>query len=147
MERGQDMFGRDAAQDFLAGAFAPWVQALDLTVQEVDPSGRVVVVMPITDAIARMGGIVCGQALATLADTTMVLCTAAHFGSPRDVATTNLDTQFLSAGRGSHIRCSGRITRAGRALIFAQADLASLPDLRPVASASATFFVPEEKAR
>lgn len=141
------MFGRDAAQDFLAGAFAPWVQALDLTVQEVDPSGRVVVVMPITDAIARMGGIVCGQALATLADTTMVLCTAAHFGSPRDVATTNLDTQFLTAGRGSHIRCSGRITRAGRALIFAQADLASLPDLRPVASASATFFVPEDKAR
>jgi len=141
------MFGPQAAQAFLASSFAPWVQALELTVNEVDPSGRVVVSMPVTDAVARMGGIVCGQALATLADTTMVLCTAAHFGGPRDVATTNLDTQFLSAGRGSHILCTGRITRAGRALIFAQADLTAFPDARPVASASATFFVPQEKAR
>ncbi|HSG56216.1 PaaI family thioesterase [Seohaeicola saemankumensis] len=141
------MFGKNEAQAFLADAFAPWVQALDLTVDEIDPEGRAVVSMPITADIARMGGIVCGQSLATLADTAMVLSTAAHFGAPRDVATTNLDTQFLSAGRGARIRCTARITRAGRSLIFAQADLVALPDGKPVASASATFFVPEKAPR
>ncbi len=141
------MFGKDEAQAFLASAFAPWVQALDLTVEEITPEGCAVLSMPITDDIARMGGIVCGQSLATLADTAMVLSTAAHFGAPRDVATTNLDTQFLSAGRGARISCTARITRAGRSLIFARADLTALPDGRPVASASATFFVPEKAAR
>jgi uncharacterized protein (TIGR00369 family) len=141
------MFDTDQAQAFLASSFAPWVQALDLTVEDVRADGHAVLSMPITEAVARMGGIVCGQALATLADTAMVLSTAAHFGSPRDVATTNLDTQFLSAGRGERIRCTARITRAGRSLIFAQADLVALPDGRPVASASATFFVPEKAPR
>ena len=141
------MFGKDEAQAFLANAFAPWVQALDLTVEEITPEGRAVLSMPITDDIARMGGIVFGQSLATLADTAMVLSTAAHFGAPRDVATTNLDTQFLSAGRGTRISCTARITRAGRSLIFAQADLIALPDGRPVASESATFFVPDKAPR
>lgn len=129
------MFGKNEAQAFLADAFAPWVQALDLTVDEIDPEGRAVVSMPITEDIARMGGIVCGQSLATLADTAMVLSTAAHFGAPRDVATTNLDTQFLSAGRGARIRCTARITRAGRSLIFAQADLVALPDGKQIGRA------------
>ena len=141
------MFGKDEAQAFLANAFAPWVQALDLTVEEITPEGRAVLSMPITDDIARMGGLICAQSLAPLADTAKDLSTAAHFGAPRDVATTNLDTQFLSAGRGARISCTARITRAGRSLIFAQADLIALPDGRPVASASATFFVPEKAAR
>lgn len=141
------MFTPDQAQAFLASSFAPWVQALNLRVEAVSPEGHAVLSMPITDDVARIGGIVCGQALATLADTAMVLSTAAHFGAPRDVATTNLDTQFLSAGRGERIRCTARITRAGRSLIFAQAELVALPDGRPVASASATFFVPEKTPR
>lgn len=141
------MLSTDQAQAFLASSFAPWVQALNLRVDEITPEGRAVLSMPITDDVARMGGIVCGQALATLADTAMVLSTAAHFGELRDVATTNLDTQFLSAGRGERISCTARITRAGRSLIFAQADLLALPDGRPVASASATFFVPEKAAK
>jgi uncharacterized protein (TIGR00369 family) len=140
------MLSIDQAQAFLASSFAPWVQALNLRVDEITPDGRAVLSMPITDDVARMGGIVCGQALATLADTAMVLSTAAHFGAPRDVATTNLDTQFLSAGRGERISCTARITRAGRSLIFAQADLVALPDGKPVATASATFFVPEKAA-
>ena len=141
------MFGKDEAQAFLASSFASWVQALDLRVDEISADGHAVLSMPITEDVARMGGIVCGQALATLADTAMVLSTSAHFGAPRDVATTNLDTQFLSAGRGERIRCTARITRAGRSLIFAQAELVALPDGRPVASASATFFVPEKATR
>ena len=46
------MFGKDEAQAFLANAFAPWVQALDLTVEEITPEGRAVLSMPITDSMS-----------------------------------------------------------------------------------------------
>lgn len=127
------------AQAWLASDFAPWVQALNLSVTAVTPTGAVLE-MPVTPALARVGGIVCGQALAAMADTAMVIACAGHFGAPRPVGTVTLDTQFLRPGSGSHIRCAAEIVRAGRALIFARATMVALPDGKPVATATATFF-------
>lgn len=131
----------DEAQEFLAQAFAPWVQALDLTIEELTPH-EAVLSMPITDQLARMGGIISGQALAAMADTSMVFACIGHMGEPKPVATTNLDTQFLRPGVGDRIRCEARIVRAGMALIFCQATMVSLPSEKAVATATATFFCP-----
>jgi acyl-coenzyme A thioesterase PaaI-like protein len=89
-----------------------------------------------------MGGIVCGQALATLADTAMVFACAGRLGRFEPVATTNLETRFLSAARGDAVRCTARVIKAGRAMIFAEALLIRLPDAATVAAASATFYLP-----
>lgn len=129
------------AQAFLEQGFAPWVKALDLTVEEISPT-HAVLTMPITDQLARMGGIVSGQALAAMADTSMVIACMGHFGSLTPVATTNLDTQFLRPGTGERIRCDAQIVRAGKALIFCQATMVALPSDKPVATATATFFCP-----
>jgi uncharacterized protein (TIGR00369 family) len=129
------------AQQFLAEAFAPWVQALDLTVEDISPRGASLS-MPITDDLARMGGIISGQALAAMADTSMVIACMGHFGALKPVATTNLDTQFLRPGTGERIRCDAQIVRAGKALIFTQATMVALPSDKPVATATATFFCP-----
>ncbi|SEP01050.1 uncharacterized domain 1-containing protein [Salinihabitans flavidus] len=129
------------AQAFLDQNFAAWVRALNLTVTEIGPKGAVLT-MPITGDLARVGGIISGQALAAMADTAMVIATGGHFGEMRPVATTNLDTQFLRPGRGDTIRCEAEIVRAGKALIFARATMTALPDGKPVAAATATFFVP-----
>ncbi len=132
-------FSPDDAQAWLAADFAPWVQALNLTVTAVTVNSAQLT-MPITPALARVGGIVCGQSLAAMADTTMVIACAGHFGEPRPVGTVTLDTQFLRPGAGSHIRCDAEIIRAGKSLIFARATLVALPDDKPVAMATATFF-------
>lgn len=132
-------FTATMAQVWLADDFAPWVQALDLTVEQVTPT-TACLSMPITPALARVGGIVCGQSLAALADTAMVIACAGHFGASRPVGTVTLDTQFLRPGTGHRIRCDAEIVRAGKALIFARATLIALPDGRPVATATATFF-------
>lgn len=129
------------AQTFLEQGFAPWVKALDLTVQEVSAQ-HAVLTMPITDQLARMGGIVSGQALAAMADTAMVIACLGSFGDLRAIATTNLDTQFLRPGTGDHIRCEARIVRAGKQLIFCQATMIALPSDKVAATASATFFCP-----
>ncbi|MFZ7093878.1 PaaI family thioesterase [Primorskyibacter sp. 2E233] len=135
------MLDTDQAQRLLEENFADWVQALSPKVVQIGPEGAVLEI-PVTPAIARVGGIVCGQALATLADTSMVFACAGRLGEFKPVATTNLETRFLSAARGDAVRCEARVIRAGRALIFAEAMLLSQPDGKPVAAASATFFQP-----
>lgn len=129
------------AQALLEDNFAPWVRDLSPTVTRIDQEAAVLEI-PATDRIARVGGLTCGQALATLADTTMVFACVGRFEEFRPVATTNLETRFLAAAKGEAIRCTARILRAGRSLIFAEATLISLPDAKPVAAASATFFLP-----
>ncbi|WP_270729361.1 PaaI family thioesterase [Shimia sp. Alg240-R146] len=131
----------DDAQTLLAKGFAPWVQALDLTITDISPTGATLT-MPITDALARFGGIISGQALAAMADTAMVFACFGHLDAFTPVATTNLDTQFLRPGTGDLIRCDAEIVRAGKALIFARATMVALPSDKAVATATATFFVP-----
>ncbi|MEO0401875.1 MAG: PaaI family thioesterase [Pseudomonadota bacterium] len=127
-------------QQFLDGNFAPWVLALSPTVYEAGPDS-VTLDIPITPDIARVGGIVSGQALATLADTAMVLAVGAHLGRMEPVATVTLDTQFLRPGAGDTILAEAEITRAGRSLIFARCTLSALPMGKAVALATATFAV------
>lgn len=128
------------AQTVLNRAFAPWVRALDLTITDISPRGATLT-MPITPDLVRIGGIVSGQALAAMADTAMVFAAMGHLGAPAPVATTNLDTVFLRPGTGDLIRCDAEILRAGKALIFARATLTALPSDKPVATATATFFL------
>lgn len=130
------------AQRLLEENFAPWVQALQPTITAIGPD-EAVLEIPVTSKIARVGGIVCGQALATLADTSMVFACAGRLGAFKPVATTNLETRFLSAARGDRVRCTARVIKAGRALLFAEATLIRLPDAVPVAAASATFYLAE----
>ena len=129
------------AQRLLEENFAPWVLSLQPKVTEITPLNAILEI-PVQEDIARVGGIVCGQALATLADTTMVFACAGHLGAFTLVATTNLETRFLSAAKGDAVRCEARVIRAGRALIFAEAVLTRQPDNKQVAAASATFFKP-----
>ena len=131
----------EIANGWLETYFADWVRALEPKVETMACTGTVLT-MPITPAIARVGGIVSGQALATLADTAMVIACAGHFREFRPVATTNLDLQFLRPATGDKVECTATIVRAGKALIFARAVLCVEPSGKEVATATATFAVP-----
>jgi len=131
----------DQVQRFLDDNFAPWVLALDPRVTAATVDG-VSLDIPITADIARVGGIVSGQALVTLADTAMVLAVGAHVGRMIPVATVTLDTQFLRPAAGDSIRAQATIARAGRALAFATCRLTAWPSGKDVALSTATFAVP-----
>jgi len=128
-------------QTILDENFAEWVRALDLTVTEFSPKAAVLH-MPLAPHLARVGGIVSGQALAALADTAMVLAAVAHAGEMRMFATTDLHTQFLRPGVGSAILCRAEVVRAGKALVFARAEMREETSDKLVASATATFYAP-----
>mgnify|MGYP000713245633 CR=1 FL=1 len=130
----------DDLNGFLADNFAQWVRDLALDVTEVSES-HTISRMPNTDRLARVGGIISGQALMTMADTTMVLATAGYFGAFRPVATTNFTCQFLRPGVGDWIVCRADIVRAGKSMAFVEAEMVAEPSGKPVARAQATFFV------
>lgn len=131
----------DDARKILYDNFADWVLALAPEVIEFEPT-HTLVRMPLGDHLARVGGIVSGQALAALADTTMVLCAIAHAGEFKLFATTDLHTQFLRPGVGTAILCRAEVVRAGRALIFARAEMSEESSGKLVATATATFYAP-----
>lgn len=132
---------KDTANGWLDSYFADWVRALEPRVDALACTGAVLSI-PVDDRIARVGGIVSGQALATLADTAMVIACAGHFREFRPVATTNLEVQFLRPASGERISCTATIVRAGKSVIFARATLVAEPSGKDVATATATFMLP-----
>ena len=131
----------DTANTWLADNFADWVLALEPRVDSMACTG-VVLSIPVREKIARVGGIVSGQALATLADTAMVIACARHFREFRPVATINLDVQFLRPAVGARVSCAAALVRPGKSLIFARAVLTVEPAGKDVATATATFAIP-----
>lgn len=128
----------DTAEAILEQTFAPWVRALGIRIPEIGPE-RTVLTIPIGPEIMRIGDIVSGQALATLADTAMVFACFGHLDGPEPVGTVTLDTQFLRPASGDSIRAEAEVTRAGKSMMFARCTLIAEPSGKPVALATATF--------
>ncbi|WP_342341976.1 PaaI family thioesterase [Cribrihabitans marinus] len=59
---------------------------------------------------------------------------------PRLFATTDLHTQFLRPGTGRAILCRAHVVRAGRALVFARAEMSDADSAKLVATATASFY-------
>lgn len=135
------MLTPDTAQTLLSEHFAEWVQALAPEVLAIDRE-HALVRMPLGPHLARTGGIVSGQALAALADTSMVLAAIAQEDELRLFATTDLHTQFLRPGVGRAILCRAQVVRAGKALVFTRADMHEEDSGKLVATATATFYAP-----
>ena len=130
----------------LADAFAPWVQDLNLSVEHIGSDG-ITMRLPADARLSRIGGIVSGQAMAAMADTTMVLALAAHFGGFRPVATVDIAMSFMRAVKSSDVLCEARVRRAGRSLAFVHAELRAADDSQIAAVANGTFAIPDTGAR
>ena len=128
----------ETAQRILDDNFAVWIRALQPEIREINTE-RTVMTIPITPEINRVGDIVCGQALAALADTAMVFACFGHLDMLEPVGTVTLDTQFLRPASGDAIRAEAEVTRAGRSMMFARCTLIAEPSGKPVALATATF--------
>ena len=109
-------------QAALSDYFAPWVQALHLQVEPVQPEGAVLLRPPHSDQLARTGGMLCGQAMMAAADTAMVLALIAHFGEFRPCTTVQLSTSFLKPLSGQDALIHARVLRAGKTMAFGEID-------------------------
>lgn len=127
-----------ALQQALAELFAPWVQALDLRVEAADAEG-VRLRLPLTPALVREGGVLCGQAMMAAADTAMVLALMQHFGQFRPCTTVQLSSSFLRPLSAQDAAVHARVLRAGKALAFGEIEIAGARDGKSACRASTTY--------
>ncbi|PUE20503.1 phenylacetic acid degradation protein [Limnohabitans sp. MMS-10A-160] len=128
----------DQLQQSLADLFAPWVQALNLRVENLQADG-VTLRLPQSDQLSRVGGMLCGQAMMAAADTAMVLALIRHFGEFRPCSTVQLSSTFMKPLSGQDALITARVLRAGKAMAFGEIDLAGADDGKSVFRASTTY--------
>lgn len=129
---------KQTLQAALPEYFAPWVQALGLQVEGFD-ADSVTLRLPRSDALSRVGGMLCGQAMMAAADTAMVLALINQFGAFRPCTTVQMNTSFLKPLSGQDALVQARVLRAGKALAFGEIDIRGAEDGKSVCRASTTY--------
>ena len=129
---------KQTLESLLKDWFAPWVQALDLRVESFE-IGAVSLRLPQQAALSRIGGMVCGQALMSAADTAMVLAIVTRLGDQRPMTTVQLNTSFLKPLANQDAWVTARVLRAGKSLVFGEIDIVSVNDGKSVCRASTTY--------
>lgn len=133
-----------AAQAVLAENFAPWVQALGLTVEAV-ASDAATLRLPFDPQLVRVGGTVCGQALMTAADTAMVIAVSAALGGFRPMATVGQTISFLRPVANDDVLVEARVLRLGRTLAFGEISLRAAGSGALAAHGTTTYALPSER--
>jgi uncharacterized protein (TIGR00369 family) len=118
--------------------FAPWVLELGLTVQTADADG-VVLRLPLSAALARSGGTLCGQAMMAAADTAMVMALIHHFGAFRPCTTVQMSSSFMKPLSNQDALVHARIVRAGKTMAFGEIDICGADDGKSVCRCSVAY--------
>jgi uncharacterized protein (TIGR00369 family) len=142
-------FDIEEARRVLVKVFAPWVQDLGLSVEEVcdvPPAGLAadwqpgaILRMAFSERLCRHGGVVCGQALMALADTSMVIAIVAANRGYRPMMTVDQTTHFMRAAASCDVLADARVVRLGRTMSFGRVTLLNAADNKPVAMVSSAF--------
>jgi uncharacterized protein (TIGR00369 family) len=131
-------FDKDAAATLLTTVFAPWVQDLDLTVESVDAGGASLR-MRFSEKLCRDNGVICGQALMSLADTAMVFAVSAAAGEYVPMTTVDQTIHFLRPAVRTDLVADARVVRLGRTMAYGSVSIAVEGDDRPVAMAQTAY--------
>jgi uncharacterized protein (TIGR00369 family) len=138
-------FGLEAAQALLkTDIFPAWIQDLQLGVEKLhpaaDPDGiGAVLRMKFSERLCRDGGMICGQALMSLADTAMIFAVSAASGGYRPMSTVDLTTHFMRPAVNSDVLADARIVRMGKSMAFGQVMLTGVFDPKPLAMVSSAY--------
>jgi uncharacterized protein (TIGR00369 family) len=134
-EQKAEEFDIEEARRVLGDVFAPWVRDLGLSIGSVEyapPPGAAadwqpgaVLRMAFSERLCRNGGIVCGQALMALADTSMVIAILAANRGYRPMTTVDQTTHFMRAVTQSDVLADARVVRLGRTMSFGRVTLSS----------------------
>ena len=143
-ETAKSAFDVTEAQQLLIDVFAPWVQDLQLSIEAIHQPGTeggagAILRMKFSERICRDGGIICGQALMSLADTAMVFAVAAASGRYRQMTTVDQTSHFLKPASNADVLADARIVRIGRTMAFGQVMLTPDFDTKPVAMVSTAY--------
>lgn len=114
------------ATEILHENFAPWIQTLNLEVEETTPT-TTTLRLPWNPTLAREGGTLCGQALMAAADTATVLAISAARGTYCPMTTVQQNTTFQRPIKETDVLITARVTKLGRTLAFTDITMTPAP--------------------
>ena len=136
-------FDTASAAALLATVFAPWVQDLDLSVERIEADSAVLR-MPFSDRLCRDNGVVCGQAMMSLADTAMVFAVSTAAGGYLPMTTVDQTMHFLRPAMRVNLRADARVVRLGRTMAYGSVTIHATGDTRPIAMAQTAYALLRE---
>lgn len=113
-----DAAGLQASLDQLG---ADYVKRLGLVVREARP-GHVVLDLPVTPELVHAGGVLCGQAILSAADTAFLLAMIAQLGEFRPMTTVQLQASFVRPvpRDATHVCVVASVLRPGKTLSYGE---------------------------
>ncbi|MGW0808072.1 PaaI family thioesterase [Nonomuraea sp. NPDC002799] len=128
------------AEAILQEYFAPWIQELGLRVEEVGER-HAIVRLPWSDALARDGGGLSGQAMMAAADTATVVAISSARGGFVPMTTVQQSTTFQRPVSGKDVLIDVRITKLGRTLAFSEIALTAEGSNEIAAQATTVYAI------
>ncbi len=125
------------ARSLLEEGFAPWVQDLNITFDDID-DGVATLRVPPSPRLNRLGGMVCGQAIMSLADTAMVFAIASSLGKLVPMTTVSQTTAFLRAATDNDLVAVARVIKLGKQIVYGEVNLYTDDPDKPVAHVTST---------
>ena len=122
----------------LADYFANWLQGLNLAV-EATTADSVTLRLPQNDQLARPGGMLCGQAMMSAADTAMVVALIHHFGELKPCTTVQMSTSFMRPLSNQDALVEARLVRVGKTMAFGEIDIRGADDGKSVCRSSIAY--------
>ena len=136
-------FGIADAEEALERVFAPWIVELGLKPVGFDARGGDFV-LPRNERLVHVGGIVCGQATASAADTACVVTLSALNGRFRICTTVDLTAHFIRPLKPGDIDIRVDVLSNGRRMAYARVEMRAKGDDRVAVPATAAFAYPED---
>lgn len=134
-----------AAGKILADMFAPWVHDLGLTVEGVGDESAILR-MPFSERLCRVGGMVCGQAMVSAADTAMVIAISAARGGFLPIGTVDMTVNYMRPASNSDLLIEAKVMRIGRTMGFCTAMVKTADDGKDCAHVVGTYAMPTERS-
>jgi len=102
----------------------PFTRAYGFLLHAIAP-GQCTLDVPFQPIFERPGGIVGGQVFMAAADVAMWLAIKTRLGSADESVTATMTSAFLDAARHEPFRCTARVVKLGRRLVYGVAESVS----------------------
>lgn len=134
----EDDFTLGDMSELLRDGFAAWIQKLGIQPIAITEKGAIFN-MPENGDLSREGGIVCGQAIASLADTVGVLSLCAHNKRYRPVTTVDMTNHFMRPLMKGDVEAEVTIMSNGRRMATLRVDVRQKGSPKMAAGATCAY--------
>ena len=136
-------FGVKEAQETLQKVVAPWIVDLGLEAISFDERGGEFR-LPENPRLVHVGGVICGQATASAADTACVVTLCVLNGRFRTCTTVDLTTHFIRPLKPGDVDIRVDILSNGKRMAYARVEMRAKGDTRIAVTATAAFAYLED---